>query len=117
MPHAGVRLPLSPGDLLVFDPAMAHGLCRPADHGAALLTSFDGSDASRQLFLTGEIPLSDTQWAARGAPWLPVEEHERRAALDLVVAEFDERSGVIQRLRALRDGMKRSTCHVDVTAG
>jgi hypothetical protein len=117
MPHAGVHLPLSAGDLLVFDPAMAHGLCRPADRGAALPTSFDGSDASRQLFLTGEIPLSDAQWAARGAPWLPVEEHERRAALDLVVAEFDERSGAIQRLRALRDGMKRSTCHADATAG
>jgi hypothetical protein len=117
MPHAGVRLALVPGDLLVFDPAMAHGLCRPADAGAAVAASFEGGDASRQIFLTGEILLSDAQWAALGSPWLPVEAHERRGALDLVVAEFDERSGAIKRLRAMRDGMKRSTCHVDGDAG
>jgi hypothetical protein len=114
MPHAGVRLTLAPGDLLVFDPAMAHGLCRPDDDGWAMAGSFGGRKSSHQLFLTGEILLSDAQWATLGAPWLPVEAHERRGALDLVVAEFDERSGAIQRLRAMRDGMKRSSCHVDV---
>jgi hypothetical protein len=117
MPHAGVRLPLTPGDLLVFDPALAHGLCRPADEGVAVAASFEGSQADQQLFLTGEIGLSDAQWAALGSPWLPVEAHERRGALDLVVAAFDERSGAIQRLRALRDGMKRSTCHVEGLTG
>ena len=115
MPHAGVRLPLAPGDMLVFDQTMAHGLCRPADQGQAVASSFEGSAPDRQLFLTGELPLSDAQWAALGAPWLPVEEHDRRGALDLMVAEFDERSGTIKRLHALRDGMKRSTCHVDDT--
>ncbi len=113
MPHADVRLALAPGDLLVFDQTMAHGLCRPHDHGQAVAASFDAGAHGHQLFLTGELLLSDAQWAALGAPWLPVEAHERRAALDLVVAEFDERSGAIQRLLALRDGMKRSTCHVD----
>jgi len=113
MPHAGVRLALLPGDLLVFDPAMAHGLCRPGDQGQAVAASFEAGEQRHQLFLTGEMLLSDAQWAALGAPWLPVDACERRAALDLVVAEFDERSGAIQRLHALRDGMKRSSCHCD----
>lgn len=117
MPHAGLRLPLAPGDLLVFDPAMAHGLCRPGDQGQAVAASFESGAHCHQLFLTGELLLSDAQWAALGAPWLPVDSPERRGALDLVVAEFDERSGAIQRLHALRDGMKRSTCHVDDDAG
>ena len=30
-----------------------------------------------------------------------------------MVAEFDERSGAIKRLHAMRDGMSRATCHVD----
>ena len=117
MPHAGVCLALAPGDLLVFDPTMAHGLCRPGDAGQAVATSFDTGAPGRQIFLTGELLLSDAQWAVLGAPWLPVEDHEQRAALDLMVAEFDERSGAIKRLRALRDCMKRSTCHVDDSTG
>ena len=117
MPHAGVRAALAPGDLLVFDQTMAHGLCRPRDGGRALATSFEPGAHSRQIFLTGELELSDLQWAALGAPWLPVEVHEARGALDLLVASFDERSGAIQRLHALREGMKRSTCHVDEAVG
>jgi len=113
MPHAGVCLPLAPGDLLVFDPTMAHGLCRPGDAGQAVAASFGAGTLGRQIFLTGELLLSDAQWAVLGAPWLPVEEHEQRAALDLMVAEFDERSGAVKRPRTLRDSMKRSTCHVD----
>ena len=117
MPHAGVCLALAPGDLLVFDQTMAHGLCRPADAGQAVAASFETGASGRQIFLTGELLLSDAQWALLGAPWLPVEHHEQRAALDLMVAEFDERSGAIKRLRALRDSMKRSTCHVDEPGG
>lgn len=114
MPHAGLRLPVAAGDLLVFDPALAHGLCHPADGGQALAASFDAQPRRLQIFLTGELPLDDAQWAALGAPWLPVEVHGQRGALDLLVAEFDERSGAIKRPLALRDGMKRSTCHVGV---
>jgi hypothetical protein len=113
MPHAGLRVAVAPGDLLTFDPAMAHGLCRPRDQGLALAASFQSGGLRRQLFLTGELLLSDAHWAALGAPWLPVEAHEQRGALDLLVAEFDDRSGAIQLLSALRDGMKRSVCHVD----
>lgn len=116
MPHAGLRLALLPGDLLVFDPAMAHGLCRPRDLGQAVAASFEQGPERLQVFLTGELLLDDAQWAALGAPWLPVEEHERRGALDLTVAEFDDRSGAIKQLRAMRDCMKRSTCHVDEAA-
>jgi hypothetical protein len=116
MPHAGVQLSLAPGDLLLFDQTMAHGLCRPRDGAAVLEASFTAGDACRQVFLTGEMPLTDAQWAAAGSPWLPVEEHERRGALDLMVAEFDDRHGTIKRVGELRDCMKRSTCHVDAGA-
>jgi hypothetical protein len=115
MPHAGVRLALSDGDLVVFDQTMAHGLCRAADAGRAVAPSFTDGEAGRQLFLTGEMLLSDAQWAALGAPWRPVEEHEARGALDLMVAEFDDRSGAIQRVRTLAACMRRSTCHVEET--
>ena len=116
MPHAGVRVPLSAGDLVVFDPAMAHGLCRPGDAGVALAESFANGDAGRQLFLTGELRPSDGQWAALGAPWQPVEVHEALGALDLMVAEFDDRSGAIKRVRSLEGGMRRDICHVDETS-
>jgi hypothetical protein len=116
MPHAGVRLGLTAGDLIVFDPTMAHGLCRPADDGQAVAASFDGGAHRHQMFLTGELLLDDAQWAALGSPWLPVEAHASRGALDLMVAEFDDRSGAIKRLRTLRDGLSRSTCHVDAAA-
>ena len=115
MPHAGVRLALADGDLVVFDQVMAHGLCRPADAGRAIAASFDDGDAGRQLFLTGEMLLGDARWAALGAPWLPVETHEARGALDLLVAEFDDRGGAIQRVRALAGCLSRDTCHVEET--
>ena len=116
MPHAGVRLRLADGDLLVFDPVMAHGLGRPADAGRAVAESFANGDAGRQLFLTGEMLLGDAQWAGLGVPWEPVEAHEARGALDLMVAEFDDRSGAIQRVRSLQACMRRSTCHVEETS-
>lgn len=111
MPHAGVQVPVTPGDLLLFDPTMAHGLCRPRDGAVALEESFTGGDEDCQMFLTGEVRLADAQWAALGSPWLPVEAH--RDALDLMVAEFDDRHGTIRRPGDLRDAMKRSTCYVD----
>ena len=107
---------LSDGDLVVFDQAMAHGLCRPADAGLALAESFEDGDAGRQLFLTGEMQLDDAQWAALGAPWRPVEAHAALGALDLMVAEFDDRSGAIKRVRSLEGGMRRDLCHVDETS-
>ena len=116
MPHAAVRLALAPGDLLVFDQTMAHGLCRPADGGQAVAASFEAGH-HHQLFLTGELLLSDAQWATLGAPWLPVDDPAHQGAIDLMVAEFDDRSGTIQRLHALRNCMQRSTCHVDGPTG
>jgi hypothetical protein len=116
MPHAGLQVALAAGDLVVFDQTMAHGLCRPGDAGQVVESSFGTGDAARQIFLTGEVLLTDAQWAALGVPWLPVEEHEGRGALDLMVAEFGERTGFIRRPDALRDCMKRSTCHVDEPA-
>ena len=108
MPHAALRLPLRAGDLVVFDPAMAHGLCRPADAGRAVPAHFEDGDTGRQLFLTGEMLLDDARWAALGAPWQPVEVHAARGALDLLVAEFDECGGAIRRVRSLVHRMQRS---------
>ena len=105
MPHVGLRLPLTGGDLVVFDPTLAHGLCRPADGGQALASSFGPGPADVQVFLTGELPLNDAQWAALGAPWLPQAAHREHAPLDLLLAPFDDRSGAIQRVQALRDGL------------
>ncbi|MFL6681329.1 MAG: hypothetical protein ACJ8IK_23530 [Burkholderiaceae bacterium] len=116
MPHAGVRLPLADGDLVVFDPVMAHGLCRPADAGRSVARHFEEGDTGRQLFLTGEMLLDDARWAALGAPWQPVEVHASRGALDLMVAEFDDRGGAVQRVRSLDHAMSRDTCHVDETS-
>ena len=109
MPHAGVRLALAPGDLIVFDPTLAHGLCRPGDQGQAVASSFDRGEHRQQVFLTGELALADTQWAALGSPWLPVEAHAQRGALDLMVASFDERSGTVQRVRSLLQCMQRNS--------
>jgi len=114
--HTGVRVALAPGDLVVFDPVMAHGLCRPADAGRAVEASFEDADAGRQLFLTGEMLLSDAQWAALGAPWQPVEVAQAAGGLDLLLAEFDDRSGAVQRVRSLAQAMSRETCHVDETS-
>jgi len=116
MPHAGVRLPLADGDLVVFDPVMAHGLCRPTDAGRAVAQHFEQGDTGRQLFLTGEMQLDDARWAALGAPWEPVEVHAARGALDLLLAEFDDRGGAVQRVRSLEQAMSRDTCHVDETS-
>jgi hypothetical protein len=115
--HADVRVALAPGDLVVFDQVMAHGLCRPADAGQAMAESFDDGNAGRQLFLTGEMQVSDAQWAALGAPWQPVDVADAAGALDLMLAEFDDRSGAIKRVRSLAACMKRETCHVDETSG
>jgi len=109
-------MPLAAGELVVFDPAMAHGLCRPADAGLAIAESFDNDDAGRQLFLTGEMQLDDAHWEALGSPWQPVQAHAARGALDLMVAEFDDLSGAIKRVRSLIGGMARDTCHVDETS-
>jgi hypothetical protein len=101
MPHAALRIPLQVGDLLVFDQTMAHGLCRPLDAGQAKAESFETGPHPHQLFLTGEIAVPDAQWAALGSPWLPLPTFELRRALDLRLAQFDERSGAIQRLHTL----------------
>jgi hypothetical protein len=66
--------------------------------------------------MTGEMLLDDAQWRALGAPWQPVEMHAARGALDLMLAEFDDRSGAIQRVRSLEHAMSRDTCHVDETS-
>ncbi|CAD5374258.1 conserved hypothetical protein [Rubrivivax sp. A210] len=111
MPHAGLRLPLQPGDLIVFDQTLAHGLCRPRDQGQAVAASFAAGAGARQVFLAGELALGDAEWAALGAPWLPLEAHAD--ALELVAASFDERSGAVQRPHALAHCMSRDSVYAE----
>lgn len=114
-PHAGLRLAVAPGDLIVFDPTLAHGLCRPQDHGQALAASFEAGPQAQQMFLSGELLLSDAQWAALGSPWLPVAQHA--GALELMAAEFDEQTGAIKSPRSLAHCLLASTVYADESAG
>ena len=101
------------GDLMVFDQTMAHGLCRPSDHGQSVAESFAGGSDCTQIFLSGELPLTNVDWEALGSPWLAVETHHQAGALDLMTAEFDDRSGAIKSLRAMMNCMLRSSSDVD----
>jgi hypothetical protein len=114
-PHAPLRLALAPGDLIVFDPTLAHGLCRPKDGGQALPASFDSGPSARQMFLSGELLLSDAHWAALGCPWGPVQHHS--GALELMAAQFDEQSGAIQSPGSLADCLLPSTVYAEPPTG
>jgi hypothetical protein len=84
MPHAGLQLPWRPATWWSSTRPWRTGCAVRATRQQVLESSFRHGDAARQIFLTGEIPLTDAQWAALGVPWLPVEEHEapRRARPD-----------------------------------
>jgi hypothetical protein len=114
-PHAQLRLAVAPGDLIVFDPTLAHGLCRPPDGGQALPASFNSGPSARQIFLSGELLLSDAQWAALGCPWGPVQHHA--GALELMAAQFDEQSGAVQSPGSLADCLLPSTVYAEPPAG
>jgi hypothetical protein len=114
-PHATLRLAVAPGDLIVFDPTLAHGLCRPNDAGQALAASFAPGPNASQMFLSGELLLSDAQWAALGSPWLPLAQHE--GGLELMAAEFDEQTGAIKSPRALAHCLLASTVYADEAPG
>lgn len=100
MPHLDLRIPLERGDLVVFDPSMAHGLCRPSDRGVFIRAHFESeTGGGHQAFLSGELLLDDDQWASLGCPWQPANAPQLAGAVDLLNAEFDPRTGsVIHRL-------------------
>jgi hypothetical protein len=113
-PHASLRLTVAPGDLVVFDPTLAHGLCRPQDGGQALAASFAAGPQATQIFLSGELLLNDAQWSALGLPWLPVAQYA--GALELMAAQFDEQTGAIQSPRSLAHCLLASTVYADGAA-
>lgn len=95
MPALDLRHPLQQGELLVFDPCLAHGLCRPVDAGRAV--PFDGDAPGRhQAFLSGELRLEVDQWAALGCPWSAHEESSIKGAVDLMTANIDSETGLAQ---------------------
>lgn len=101
MPHAEVRLALSPGDLVVFDPAMAHGLCRRGESKVdreALL----GGERFQQSFLSGELSLSKQAWAALGCPWKPLGEFAGSDYLDVREVKLCPKTGRIMNSKAIR---------------
>lgn len=97
MPDAGVRIRLTPGDLLVFDPCLVHGLCRTGDGGRALESSFTGGSERRDLqtFLAGELVLSRRRWAMMGCPWRKREDF--KGFVDLSSATFNEETGAVRK--------------------
>lgn len=92
MPALGVRHHLRPLDLLVFDPCLAHGLCRPKDAGRSILFD-DESPGRHQAFLSGELRLEPQEWATHGCPWLPHDADVFKGAVDLLMADIDADTG------------------------
>lgn len=102
VPHLGVRMLLEPGDLVVFDPSLAHGLCRPRDGGRFVPAHFEGESGDQhQAFLSGELELGDAEWAALGCAWQPAGSAQFVNAVDLLNSDFDAESGCISRRVAL----------------
>lgn len=96
--HLGVRMQLEPGDLVVFDPSLPHGVCRPGDNGRFVAAHFeDDLEGSFQAFLSGELMLNDEQWAALGSPWLQADSEQFRNAVDLMSADIDSEVGAVTR--------------------
>lgn len=95
MPHLRVRYLLQPGDLVVWDPCLPHGLCRPADNGRALNGSFQGPNR-HQDYLSGELQLSLAQWERLDCPWVEREHFAKIGAIDLVPAAFNPQTGAVQ---------------------
>lgn len=95
VPHLGVRLALEVGDLVVFDPSLAHGLCRPADAGCFVREHFEGdSGDEHQAFLSGTLQLDAAGWAALRCEWQPADLPQFAQAVDLAAAAIDQRTGL-----------------------
>ena len=102
VPHVGFRAPVARGDLIVFDPSLAHGLCKTSDHGLFVREHFEGDSGDHvQAFLSGELLLDDAQWEALGCKWQQRSDAAFDGAVSLLSAEFDARSGQICRAEGL----------------
>lgn len=102
VPHVGFRARVARGDLIVFDPSLAHGLCKTSDSGLFVGEHFEGDSGDLvQAFLSGELLLDDAQWAALGCKWQPRSDAAFDGAVSLLSAEFDARSGRICRAEGL----------------
>lgn len=96
VPHLGVRLALEVGDLVVFDPSLAHGLCRPADAGCFVPEHFERDCGDEhQAFLSGTLQLDAAGWAALGCGWRPANSPEYNDAVDLADASIEQRTGSV----------------------
>ncbi|MFK4705997.1 hypothetical protein ABIC83_002836 [Roseateles asaccharophilus] len=95
MPDIGLRLALEPGQLIVFDPQLVHGICRPRDKGRMLKSHFAG-EHGHQCFLSGELKLDLQDWAALGCPWLPADTAEFAGAVDLQQVQVNPRTGAVK---------------------
>lgn len=97
VPHLGFRTRMSRGDLIVFDPCLAHGVCRPRDGGQFMPEHFLGESGDQlQAFLSGELALRDQEWEALGCKWQPSSEPVFEGAASLLTAEFDQRTGALR---------------------
>ncbi|RSZ31448.1 MULTISPECIES: hypothetical protein [unclassified Variovorax] len=57
-PHAGLRIPLQRGTVVIFDTGQPHGVIRRGGTGFDAADFADGKDCS-QVFLTWELPIED----------------------------------------------------------
>lgn len=100
-PTLGLRLTLAPGDLVVFDPALPHGVTRPSATGRFTSKSFGAGPEDVQMFLSGELPLNNSDWAALGCPWEPIPEvvPADGSAIDLRSAKILKSTGAVSARR------------------
>lgn len=97
VPELAFRHPLRTGELIVFDPALPHGVTRPADGGLFEAANFPRSLPGKvhmQTFLSGELRLSKAQWKRLGSPWVAASARQFYDGVDLLLAKIDPRTGV-----------------------
>jgi hypothetical protein len=98
VPGLEFRHPLAAGDLIVFDPALPHGVTRPADGGLFEASSFAESLPNKghlQTFLSGELQLSKAQWKRLGCPWVSKGARQFAGGVNLLLAKIDSRTGQV----------------------
>lgn len=106
VPALDMRLALPRGRLVVFDPCVPHGLCRPADGGQWLRESFEDSERSYQSFIAGELNLPCRSWADIGLGKRSANSPVMRSRIDLCGASICVQTGrVLGAARPIPDAI------------
>lgn len=93
MPEMALRKRISMGDLFLFDPSLAHGVCRSSAGGRFNPSDFEKMGREDfQTYLSGEVNLDDEAWAALGCEW---SEELAIGGTDLAKSDIDPWSGSV----------------------